>query len=750
MLLAKSSGETIMAHTKCCREAALALVDGLPLPDEERRSLGLEVLAAVTFHDLGKGAEGFQRLLRGEQKTWGGRRHEILSAAFASSLKWISPAVVFAIITHHKSLPADGIAAHGPGCLPAEQLPWSDDLPPVWNEMVREWQQNSRQLLTELQEMLKALDGDLRANMDPVLSPLCLCRAWLSRSTGRTGQRLTVSFAERFHASRVRGLTIAADHLGSAHLVPPPVPEMRRFAVWPGEMRRFQEVAATTDGSAILRAPTGSGKTEAALLWAQRNQAPKGRLFYVLPYTASINAMYERLGPGHAPDKPGIFGDQHVGLLHSRAAASLYSVLDRNDDLSSRLDQQETAKALAGLAREMWFPIRVCTPHQILRYLLRGKGWETMLAEFPSACFIFDEIHAYDPRIVGITLASAGLLTKWGAKCLFISATLPKFLETLVQDSFGKIPTIVLDPRDRRDSTVLSRTRHSVAVVDGTLLSRVDEVIGAISTGGSTLVVCNHVRTARTIFDRLRERLGEGVVLLHSQFNQEDRNAIESSLQRKQLPKVLVATQVVEVSLDIDFDRGFFEPAPIDALVQRMGRVNRAGSRAEPAAITVFTEQVNSWHLYCDCPGNVHEMHCRVRRSIEELARLENPVSETGLITAADRIYSNGYTGEEGTAFEEGFSHPDIVRFEERLLAGAHQDWVEQLIESADRTVEVLPESLVEEYEDRRRKGLWIEANSLLVTVRRRSLRNLGSDVVTSADPWVVKRDYSHARGLDW
>ena len=66
------------------------------------------------------------------------------------------------------------------------------------------------------------------------------------------------------------------------------------------------------------------------------------------------------------------------------------------------------------------------------------------------------------------------------------------------------------------------------------------------------------------------------VVLLHSRFCRRDRDNIEKNLQAG-LPKVLVATQVVEVSLDVDFEQAFSEPAPIDALIQRFGRVNRKG-----------------------------------------------------------------------------------------------------------------------------------------------------------------------------
>lgn len=748
VLLAKSSGESLAEHTARCLRAARALLASLPLTEEERQRLEPDVTLAVALHDVGKAASGFQRLLRGKQQDWGGKRHEILSAAFASLLPNISPAVLLAILTHHKCLPGDGITASGYGCLPSEQIPWKEGSAPVWEEMAREWHENQHLFRHEWVKVCKASGRDDLADLSPDLAPLALYRPWLNRSIGKNGQRRVIPFAQRYHAALVRGLTVAADHLGSAHYVPTPIPDLKSFSVLKLHPRPFQRQAGNAEDSAILRAPTGSGKTEAALLWAQRNQRTNGRLFYVLPYTASINAMYKRLGPGISPDRLGIFGSDNVGLLHSRATAALYGMLEAQGDDCSRLERQENAKALSNLARGMWFPIRVCTPHQILRYVLRGKGWELMLAEFPGACFIFDEVHAYDPRVVGLTLATARLAGRWGARSLFLSATLPEFLEALIQDVLGPIPMITPDETCVKDREILDRKRHSLAIREGTLISNFDELVRAVNISRSTLIVCNHVRTAQELFKRLQTDVGDDVALLHGLFNQEDRNRIEGALQGRSMPKVLVATQVVEVSLDIDFDQAFIEPAPIDALVQRMGRVNRAGTR-EPSPVVVFTEQVNRHHLYCECRGALHQPNCRIHQSIEELQDIQNPISERDLVNAANRVYAGGYQGRDRQVFGEGLNHPDIIEFEKQLLAGAHQDWVEQIVESTDGIIEALPKSLAREYDARRQQGLWIEANSLLVSVRVKNLNQLRAKLNTSTDPWILDCVYSPVMGLE-
>ncbi len=738
-ILAKSSGETLSEHTIACLRAAQSLLDSLPLSQEKKEFLKKDLLLAIAMHDVGKAATGFQKVLQGEQDNWWGRRHEVISASFASGLEGVSPAVIFAILTHHKSIPSEGISEVF-GCLPWEQIPIQNDETPVWNEMAQEWKENSDLFLDEWKKICDYLDQhSLLSSCD--LKALSLNPSWLERTIGKRGQRKVIPFPHRYHASIVRGLTIASDHLGSANRTSPSVLELGKFSVLTQNPRPFQERLGKIEESAILRAPTGSGKTEAALLWAQRNQRTNGRLFYVLPYTASINAMHRRLSK--------IFGNSNVGLLHHRSTAALYSMLESDKDIASRLDNQRIAKILADLAREVWFPIRVCTPHQILRYTLRGKGWETMLAEFPNACFVFDEIHAYDPRVVGLTLGSAKLISQWGARCLFFSATLPAFLHKLINDTIRQLPLIEPDPTQEEDKKILDKKRHIMEVKDGSITEHMETIVRTIRNSSSTLIVCNHVKTSQEIYSRLKEELpGEAIKLLHSRFNQEDRNRIENRIINNSLPKVLVATQVVEVSLDVDFDQAFLEPAPIDALIQRMGRINRSGNRP-PAKVIIFTKQVNPHYLYCDCPREFHQPTCRVKLTLDELQTLGNPISERDLIKAADRVYGEGYLGEDKTKFEEGLNHPDIREFEARLLAGAHQDWAEAIIEKTDGIIEILPKCHLEEYKQRSEKGLWIEANSLLVPVRTKGLAWLRSKLDMSNDPWIADLGYTSDKGLE-
>lgn len=725
VILAKDNGETLSEHTLRCLQVAEILLHKLPFEDSMVTKLTSDLKLALAVHDVGKAATGFQKVLRKDIERWA-HRHEILSAAFASFLG-LKEEILLAVITHHKSLPADGVSSDR-GCLPYEEIPWSTDLTPIWNEMAQEWNQNMSTFKREWEKISAAIGR--KGDTDNIgLSPLVIDKNWLRRN--RQSQR--IQFEKRYYASILRGLLISSDHIASnttinLESVPRTIPLLKEYAIT-SNLRPFQRKAGEVNGHLILRAPTGSGKTLAALLWAQTNQKKNGRLFYVLPNIASINAMYDRLR--------GYFGD-NVGLLHSRAASSLYSIFESDNDLTSKLQNQRTARMLSSLAREMWFPIRVCTPHQVLRYSLHGKGWEAMLSEFPNSCFVFDEIHAYDPVITGLTIATAKYLIGHDSSCLFLSATMPAFLRKQILER--EIPSIsFLEPStdDVTDKWILELKRHNYEIIDGNVMSNIDLIIREAEKANSTLVVCNHVPTSQQVYDEIRKRVKE-TVLLHSRFCKRDRNRIEQKI-RQVLPKILVSTQVVEVSLDVDFEQGFSEPAPIDALVQRFGRINRYGKR-QPAMVRVFKEQLHKYNIYDKQ---------FVDKSLQEMSSLANPLREQDLIQAADRVYSHGYNDEDKSRYEQALNHSLIKDFEKSLVAGVSYNWVEDVVDRADGTIELLPISLLAKYKELEEEGLTIEADDLLVPVRIGKIYALADYIDKSNDPWIIKLPYSETTGLN-
>lgn len=722
-ILAKSSGETLAQHVARCLKVADILIGNLPFPAGDLKK---DLFFALALHDVGKAATGFQLALLDKEKRWG-RRHEILSAAFATAAG-ASAEVILSVITHHKALPASGsMSDHG--CLPREEIPQGKELAPVWNKMADEWMQNAPLFAEEWRKICMMIGREDLVQLRE-LRPLSIDSHWLRRSR----QADSIPFEKRRYASLLRGLLISSDHIASnsdadIEEMPDRIPVLRDYSLSSHPLRAFQQRAGEIKGNVILRAPTGSGKTLAALLWAQANQKTNGRMFYVLPNIASINAMYKRLRDH--------FGERYVGLLHSRAGSSLYSILSSDDDKSSRLANQRIARTMTSLAREMWFPFRVCTPHQVLRYSLRGKGWEAMLSEFPNSCFIFDEVHAYDPVITGLTVATAKFLNTMDASCIFLSATMPLFLRKILEAELPAISFLEPSKDAPTDRQVLELKRHNAEIIDGDIISNIEDVIKSCEDAKSTLIVCNHVPTSQKVFELVRAKIPD-TILLHSRFCRRDRNRIENRLAQS-LPKVLVSTQVVEVSLHIDFEQGFSEPAPIDALIQRFGRVNRSGSRS-PASVKVFTKQLHNYHIY---------EPDLVSRSMAELSNLANPLGEGDLVQAADRVYASGYNPQDQFRFSEALNNPLINKFADQLVAGIHKDWVDDLMDPADGNVELLPHSLAAEYDRLDGEGLWMDANDLVVPVRVQTLYSLREYLDKSHDPWIINRDYSETQGLN-
>jgi len=357
-LLAKSAGsdgkpEYLLDHTMAVVRMARDLCDRLPLPLEARIELRGQLELAAALHDVGKAAPGFQRVLLGEQHDWHGWRHEALSAGFASALKCAVPEeVTFAVLFHHKEIPGD---------TPRGMFFFSDQ-PEGWPRMLREWRE-SETLAREFWSQVCREIGRAECMDVNEVAHVNLGRGWLSDSpTSPGGQVNSIALEKRYDASRLRGLLISADHLASAHQELPAMVETGEFRM-KYTPRPFQCKAGCTVGHAIMRAPTGSGKTEAAMLWAAANQVENGRLFYVLPFTAAINAMHTRLCDSFPTKR------ESVGVLHGRASHHLYSqmLLDYPNDPHRA---QAEAKARARLAHEMYHPVRVCTPHQVLRHAL--------------------------------------------------------------------------------------------------------------------------------------------------------------------------------------------------------------------------------------------------------------------------------------------------------------------------------------------------------------------------------------------
>lgn len=741
VLLAKSTGELLYDHIEKGIEFATIIVDSLAFEQNFKKYLKEEIIPCVALHDVGKACTGFQEALK-NNSVWGSKRHEVISCCFAVLIPEISDEQRLAIITHHKRL-YTGVVDMGIGdYLDNRQIEAYDEDSPILKSMKKEFHEN-RKLFKEFWSKLCEKYGwrdwvkyallDLRQGVG-------LPQEWLDAEEGTTYcQSAKIDFRRRQTAVYLRGLLKAADHLASGNIQPRLSVSVRDYKVIKYERRCFQNRCfnhGLEGKDLILRAPTGSGKTEAALLWAAGAQKPNSRIFYVLPYTASVNAMHRRLS--------NIFGTENVGVLHSRAIGYLYQgELERlemggQDSIDCRKGAQKRAAVASALAREIYYPIRVCTPHQILRFALNGPGWEYLYLEMQNALFIFDEIHAYEPLITGLTLATVNLLRKMGARFLFISATLPEYVQSLIKNTIPQLAVLQPDPNEKSDREIMNKKRHIINICEGNVFDNISRIVKEANNGRKVLIIVNHVKTAQELFKVLKKEHRVNAFVLHSRFTQEDRNQKEKLLTAEDNPAFVIATQVIEVSLNIDYDVMFTEPAPVDALVQRFGRVNRAGSKP-PANIYVFSSQYSPHCLY---------NHSKVEKTIELLKSINNPVSENDLIYITDEVYLKGYEDEELAEFNKGINNSMIMNFEKDMIAGVHRDWVENIIEGTDGRFDVIPCQLYSEYENRKNKGLWIEADQLLVPLNFNVVRNELNRINKVKDVNVISSRYDREIGL--
>lgn len=374
----------------------------------------------------------------------------------------------------------------------------------------------------------------------------------------------------------------------------------------------------------VIEAGMGTGKTEAALLAAEvlAQQRGCGGVVFALPTQATSDGILPRLidWVEHLPGQ----GRTSVGLAHGRAAhnvdyqrISSRRVVDIGD---SELPPDERAarpyvESTLTAAATAWLKGRrkstlanfvVCTIDQVLFLALQTRHVPLRHSAFAGKVVILDEVHAADTYMQVYLERALAWLGAHGSPVIMLSATLPPATRTRLVGAWcdgAGMPIPVLPENDiypritRLDGAAVSTRDHledSIAPVDISVdlvsdESALDVLTRAVLDGGCVGLIRNTVAKAQEAYDALVERLGrERVGLIHSSFVTVDRQLIETHL-RTALGKpgadgvtparprgyVVVGTQILEQSLDIDLDLLVTDIAPIDLILQRVGRLHR-------------------------------------------------------------------------------------------------------------------------------------------------------------------------------
>ena len=365
------------------------------------------------------------------------------------------------------------------------------------------------------------------------------------------------------------------------------------------ETERQLRAADNKPLTVLIEAPMGEGKTEAGIYAAAQMAKHWGKdgFYIALPTAATANQMVGRA--------------QALLNMHelSSALRLLHSMawLEAQPDIrsNSQEDHDELASWLVPLKRALLGQYAVGTVDQAMLAATNVKYGVLRLLGLANKVLIIDEIHSYDAYMSEILVRLLEWCKALQIPVVMLSATLPPAMKEKLlapytsQKLSGAYPLItMLGPDGTVREQPISGTSHRLTV--STKLAPIlnepgliaEAAVSEVENGGCLCVLMNTVKEAQAVYQAVRERYTGDLMLFHAQFPAGRRAEIEHACVKKygkdktHRPKrsILIATQVVEQSLDVDFDVMLTSVAPIDLLLQRMGRVFRHEDTVRPAS----------------------------------------------------------------------------------------------------------------------------------------------------------------------
>lgn len=372
-------------------------------------------------------------------------------------------------------------------------------------------------------------------------------------------------------------------------------------------------------GIFILEAQMGVGKTEAALAGADLlgSRSGCGGLFFGLPTQATSNGIFPRIeewASKEADAKQMVLG---IRLAHGAAEMNdEYRSLFHGTASTDEDDDRE------GLWVHPWFEGRkqalladfvIGTVDQLLMAALKQKHVMLRHLGLAGKVVVVDECHAYDAYMNQFLYRALNWLGTYGVPVILLSATLPYAKRTAMIRSYkGLRPTV---PAEKKEPWMCSKDYPLLTWTDGPDVKQVkvslgtserkvkirkihdDEIIPVLqdqlSDGGCAGIIVNTVKRAQQLAVELKQKLTDDeIMVFHAGFTMEQKAAIEHKLlerigkksQRERNHFIVIGTQVMEQSLDIDLDLLFTDLCPMDLLFQRIGRLHRH-TRKRPAKL---------------------------------------------------------------------------------------------------------------------------------------------------------------------
>jgi CRISPR-associated endonuclease/helicase Cas3 len=629
----------LVAHLQAVELAGTSIVEivgelvlrQLELPADKWLSRLYRTLkVACLCHDLGKANEGFQEMVTGKRHpTQQPARHELLSALLledktspfrAWALEMLKgddedetmmllDCVIGAIAGHHLKMDknwAKAMLALRGGCgLKLNMLLTHPDMQNIFKGLLSEEVRFS--LVKDEANYLGSRQLRFNVNSNRWCARLMKDAEWW-----------------RF-AAAIKALLMAADVAGSAmapagedikrwvhetlsqRVKPQQMKEVVSARLRGAEPRPFQNaIGQSRKRVTLVEAGCGTGKTAAAYMWAAHHAEGK-KLFFCYPTTGTATEGF--LGYVHETDV-------EAKLVHSRSIVDLAGIAQVTDD-------EENDHLMRIESLNLWSPqVVICTADTVLALVRNNRRGLYNSPAILSGAFVFDELHAYDNQMMAAVPALIKALP--GASFLLMTASLPKdrkeFLQRHIEDLCEVPPPSDLEAIPRYEFQ-----RAGIA-------EAYNQAQAAVSEKKRVLWICNTVARAQRVMQTLAKEYGVSARNYHSRFKYTDRvrqhRKIIRWFKHKEIRVGIVAvtTQVAEMSLDLDADLLISEVAPIPALIQRLGRLNRRVTPKRPG-----TPRRAIFLTPDDMPPYTKEELQLAEQWIDELISLSHPLRQTDL-----------------------------------------------------------------------------------------------------------------------
>lgn len=505
----------------------------------------------------------------------------------------------------------------------------------------------------------------------------------------------------------LQGLLNRLDYAASAHVnVEYPntfledALEQYRVKKLNSEWNRMQEyMLKNKQKNLIVIAQTGMGKTEAGLLWLGNSKG-----FFTLPLKSAINAIYARIINSIVLDEK----EERVGILHSETYQKYLELNELEEEKYTEEREKMSTELYYTRTKQLSLPLTVCTLDQLFTFVFLYRGFELKLATLAYSKIIVDEVQMYSAELLAYLIVGLRYVTRMGGKFAILTATLPTFFIDLLKEQ--GIP--FEEPRTFTNDLI----RHSLKVIDKPISAEDIATLSQKYNGKKILIICNTVKSAVNLYNQLEWDEEKQIVkvrddeltnessevseverkhinLFHSCFTKVDRAKKEKqilSMGQKDSTEsgIWIATQVVEASLDIDFDLLFTELSDLNGLFQRMGRCYRKRSLAEKTYnCFIFTGGKK------ECSGVGKFINRQIYNlSKEALLKLDGVIGEKEKVELIKEVYTKEKLPEYYEEIMNNISYIDLFMVGEISKADAQKRFREI------DTVSIIPRKVYKEH----------------------------------------------------